>query len=60
MNWAVETFKKNEICAWMLTNITLFDLEEMKVGTRLQKRKMLRTIKKCYEIGWGNMFKYIN
>lgn len=59
MNWAVETFKKNQICAWMLIHITLNDLDEMKVGTRIQKRKMLRTINKCKNIGWNNIFGYI-
>ncbi len=59
MNWAVETFKKNQICAWMLIRITLNDLDEMKVGTRIQKRKMLRTINKCKNVGWNNIFGYI-
>ena len=38
----------------MLINLTLNDLNEMKVGTRIQKRKMLRTINKCKNIGWNN------
>ena len=59
MNWAAETFKKDQICAWMLMNLTLNDLNEMKVGTRIQKRKMLRTINKCKNIGWNKVFAYI-
>ena len=59
MNWAVKTFKKDQICAWMLINLTLNDLNEMKVGTRIQKRKMLRTIDKCKNIGWNKIFAYI-
>ena len=59
MNWAVETFKKDQICAWMLINITLYDLNEMNVGTMIQKRKMLRIVDKCKEIGWYKIFKLI-
>ena len=59
MNWAVKIFKKDQICAWMLMNLTLYDLNEMNVGTRIQKRKMLRTINKCKNIGWNNVFTYI-
>lgn len=59
MNWAVETFKKDQICAWMLMNLTLYDLNEMNVGTSIQKRKMLRTINKCKNMGWNNIFTYI-
>ena len=48
-NDAEESFRETQIDGEMLIDMTMEDLEEMNVGLKLQRRRLLRLVKNTHE-----------